>query len=210
MEHKKLNSLLYGYRYKLQLKAMYKRTIRNPVERTYSLYREVLCAIHPLSVIENKKDKSGYRDGIIYNFIKQGNEFRTRTEANAISIFSNSKEELYKVGIDLDREYNSIAKCTWYELEEDIKLDEIIMSEKLKGWEYRVTLKGRMSPDMMQWLKTNIDNIKCGKKTRNAICNGKYFNMNNRYVYVKNHQTITLMKMVSNNNIRNVKKVIIR
>lgn len=137
----------------------------------------------------------------IYQSLSQNSNYRLRAEGGFLVVYSKNRDWLYKLG-------TNVAAIEWWEPNQDLEPNVLIMGSKMKGWEYKITLGRNVPSDFYEWSLNNSEKLKIGKKLKSYLeRNTKY--IEGYYFYVRNEKMLNLVCLVLGRGIQRIDKIII-
>ena len=122
-----------------------------------------------------------------------------------MTIYSNTRDWLYDTGAKLRQ------SLEWWEPQDELtplKPGYAYLKRPIP-YEYRVYLKGHVSPDACKWLlANNNDKVKLGHTLIAYIEGPLQPRLNDFYFYAKSDRVLTVLQLLMGNNIRSVSKVV--
>lgn len=141
---------------------------------------------------------------VFRSLVDNQGDFKIRVEARVVQIYSESRQWLHDLG-------TSIQAHQFWEPQGSLKPNEVIMTDIMSDWGYRITLGREVPKEFRAWAKNNFNKIKCGPRfTEELLGHDAYaLYLNNLYFYVKNEKMLNLVTLVAGNGIVRVDKIII-
>lgn len=137
----------------------------------------------------------------VFTSLSNIKDFRLRVEGKDVGIFTLDRQW----NINLMNSISSVSE--WWEPENSLIPNSIIMGPSMEGWEYRITL-GRNVPDAFyRWVKNNYSKIKLGPSIKEGIENNNP--LYGFYFYVQNQKMLNLVTLVLGSSIRRIDKIVI-
>lgn len=141
----------------------------------------------------------------IYKVLKSSTDYSIRCEDKNLAIYTNNFEVLEKIG-------NAISSKTeiWKpsEIAKDILQKGIIVVKSEPEYPWKVTFGPRKgSKSLAEWVDKNSNLVKIGKITLKRHREERSWIQGN-YMYVKNEQVLTLIKMIVGDNILKIEKLL--
>ena len=207
------NSLFYGkYPYKLTLHTPlanwfrggdlpYIRDTLDELQHQYNQNNKLTIKFWNREVTVKTSDL--YYAQKVYSHLCIGKSYRLRVEGHYLAIYSDDKTWLENVLDSI-----SPVATEWWEPTSLLQPNTILMSPKMKGWEYKVTLGSNVPQDFYRWALNNLDKIKIGPTFKDSLLRG-YTYMSGYYFYVRNDRVLNLVSLVLGNGITKIDKIII-
>jgi hypothetical protein len=141
----------------------------------------------------------------IYKILKNSEDYSIRCEDKSLAIYTNSLEILEKIG-------TSITTKTeiWKPLETALDILEkgIIVVKSKPEYPLKVTFGPKKgSKSLAEWVDKNSSLVKIGRITLQRHREERSWIQGN-YMYVKNEQVLTLIKMIVGDNILKIEKLL--
>lgn len=132
--------------------------------------------------------------------------FKLRIEYNEIAIYSNNKEWLLdlttKITPDTSKEFFEPNTKYLDELQKGF----IVVSNELRDYNLKVTIKGFCPISFANWVKNNTDKIRVGFRLLSYFEKG--FNVNGCYFYVRDEKVLSMIYLLISNHIVRVDKLV--
>lgn len=147
-----------------------------------------------------------YNAQLIYKYLSANSNYRVRVEGAHLSIYSEDKSWIKKLGRDLK------APVEFWEPNSSIEANTIIMSPKMEGWLYRVTFGSRpVSNDVKKWLLANKSQLRMGPRVLEEIerPDTNYCYLYNYAFYVKSERMLMLANIAFGDYISRIDKIIV-
>ena len=149
---------------------------------------------------------SSFEDAkIIYNELKSNQNYRLRVQFKELTIYSDTKDWLYKLGSKLRQ------PLEWWEPNDELTplTPGYSYLKTPIPYEYRVYIKGRISDEAATWLLANQNNlVKLGNTFVEYLKEGNKTRFDDFYFYVKSDRVLTVLRLLMTGNIRSVNKVV--
>lgn len=141
--------------------------------------------------------------------VEYDGEFRSRTEMNNVSVYTNDEKMINKIISSIDnKDITEVIKPnpnSKHILEEN---NEVYIVNKPSEYKYRVIVSGSVqnSKNLADWLENNKEKIKASS----CAINGFKFEywMSNLIFYVRDDKVLTMAQMMLGKNIKQVQKLI--
>jgi hypothetical protein len=165
----------------------YVRKILDNLQRQYDSNEDLTITNFSIRRVSVQSFKDGQ---LIYNTLCNHNSYRLRVQFK-----------------ELGKEVSTPIE--WWEPDGDLPKIEpgTVYLKNDNGHDLRVTVKGSIPEDAVDWLLNNLDKVKIGPSFLYDLENG-YRYMDNMYFYIKNERCLSLLQLVMGSNIRRVDKVI--
>lgn len=142
---------------------------------------------------------------ILYKALTLNNDWRIRVsyglENYNVQIYSNHRDWLFKLGTQINAD-------SWWEPKSKLTTNSIKMTSAMKGWAYRITLRGKPTTDFINWMKTNADKLKFGSQFKKELDDPRPY-LSGMYFYVSGDRMLNLAILVSSDNIMRIDKIVI-
>lgn len=140
----------------------------------------------------------------VYSSLCQNPNHRLRVEGTTVAIYSEEKDWLealkYNVGPTVEE---------WWEPATLLQPNTIIMSEAMKGWEYRITFKDKLPEEFKKWALNNLDKIKIGPILRETLEESRHSYVQGLYFYVKSEKMLSMVSLILGGSISRIDKIVI-
>ena len=138
----------------------------------------------------------------VFNAISK-NSSKVRVEGRGLQIYSEHRDWLYNLAVQINAN-------EWWEPENILQPNTIVMGPSMRGWGYRITLGTHVSDEFSKWALNNLDKLKLGSVFKKNILNsGKSPYLYGMYFYVKNEKMLNLATLVLGRGISRIDKIII-
>jgi hypothetical protein len=127
---------------------------------------------------------------------------RVRVEGRGIQVYSEDRDWLHDLATEIDAQ-------EWWEPEEVLTPDTVIMGKSMRGWEYRITLGYKVPESFVNWAVANIDKIKVGPTFKKMLIHKRSNYFYGMYFYVKSDKVLDLAMLVLGRGIARIDKIII-
>jgi len=170
---------------------LYHQKYREEKVITFTKWRKTIH-LHPNDLYKAQK---------AYQELSKNNNYKLRVENIGVAIYSTDKDWLKNLGRILEA-------SEWWEPESTLEPNILVMGEKMRGWEYRITLGNSVPSEFFTWAIENQNKLKIGNKLRSLIKNNKNY-LSGMYFYVRNEKMLSLVSLVLGRGIQRVDKIVI-
>lgn len=140
----------------------------------------------------------------IYTELSKNKEYKLRIENQCITVYSKDRDWLYNLGCALDP-----AAYEWWEPQNNLEPNILIMSSKMKDWGYKITLGINVPQEFYSWAVTNSDKLKIGSKLLAMLRSHRKQSLNGYYFYVRNDKMLNLVNLVIGSGIQRIDKIVV-
>lgn len=140
----------------------------------------------------------------VYTYLNKETGYRIRVEGTEVSIYSECRDWLWSLCQSIP---NSVTE--WWEPTNPLQPNTVILSERLKGWEYRITLGANVPKEFINWAQKNLDKLRMGSVVKFQIKNHKSPYLSGYYFYVRNDKMLSLVSLILGSSIARIDKIII-
>lgn len=157
---------------------------------------------HEWSTRKRKVSRASFFDAkILYNELKKRSSYRLRVEHRKLAIYSTKKDWLEKLAQNINQ------AVEFWEPNNELLEPGYVYLKTNYGFDYRITLKGRINVEQANWIANNQHILKVGRVFTKNIKDGDLW-VEGYYLYVKSEGSLVLAQMVLNSRIRRIDKVI--
>jgi|TARA_B110000908_G_scaffold172696_1_gene242097 hypothetical protein len=137
---------------------------------------------------------------LLHEFTNQEEDYKLRCETWHLGIYTNNFEWVKQLNSKLN------AVCSIHMPRDNADLPKgVIINDTIK-FAYKVTLNGSADPNLAGFCLKHKDKIKIGGVVLSDIKGG--YNLKGKYMYVKDHATITLIRLFLKRDFMRIDKIV--